>query len=66
MVMSFKPDWRASVIERIIADDLNTLYECSNDSVRSVLNWGFKGYQNMTDEELEQELRDRDIEMEKA
>lgn len=61
MIMSFNPTWRSNAIETIIADDLNTLHECSDSSIRSVLEWGFKGYHNMTDEELEQELIDRDI-----
>jgi len=52
---------RAAAIETIIADDLNTLHECSDSSIRSVLEWGFKGYYNMTDEELMNELMERDI-----
>ena len=52
---------RSAAIETIIGDDLNTLHECSDSSMRSVLQWGFKGYHNMTDEELMNELIDRDI-----
>lgn len=52
---------REAAIETVIADDLNTLHECSDSSIRSVLQWGFKGYYNMTDEELMNELIDRDI-----
>jgi hypothetical protein len=52
---------REQAVGVLISDDLNTLYECSDSSVRSVLEWGFKGYFNMTDEELMNELMERDI-----
>ena len=52
---------KVQAINCLIGDDLNTLHECSDSSIRSVLEWGFKGYYNMTDEELMSELIDRDI-----
>jgi hypothetical protein len=52
---------KQELINSLISDDLNTLYECSDSSIRSVLEWGFKGYQNMTEEELIKELNEREI-----
>jgi hypothetical protein len=61
MVMSFKPDWKQQAVETLVADDLDAMRNGFEDVAISVLRWGFQGYYNMTDEELEQELRERDI-----
>ena len=56
--MSFN---REDMISALISDDLNTLHECSDSSIRSVLEWGFKGYYNYLDAELMAELIERDM-----
>lgn len=66
MIMSFKPDWRENVIERLVADDVDTILSAKgeyNDEyfLSEILIRGFKGYNSFTDEELELELKDRDI-----
>ena len=62
MVMSFNPKWRDNAIECLIGDDMNTIHETGDPVyLYSLLYSGFKGYQEYTDEELEQELRERDI-----
>jgi len=45
----------------LVADDLDAMQNGFDEGFISVLRWGFQGYYNMTDEELEQELRERDI-----
>ena len=66
MVMSFNPEWRDNAIDTLVNDDLNSFMhmreECGDESVLAqMLYSGFKGYQNYTDEALEQELVERDI-----
>ena len=61
MVMSFKPDWKQQAVETLVADDLDAMQNGFDEGFISVLRWGFQGYYNMTDEESEQELRERDI-----
>jgi hypothetical protein len=61
MVMSFKPDWKQQAVETLVADDIDAMRNGFEDGAISVLRWGFQGYYNMTDAELEQELRERDI-----
>ena len=62
MIMSFNPTWRTKAIETLVNDDMDTFVSNDFDEyVKDVLTYGFKGYQNMTDEELEQELNGRDI-----
>jgi hypothetical protein len=66
MVMSFNPNWRDNATQALVDDDLNSFLhmreECGDESVLAqILYSGFKGYQNYTDEELETELRERDI-----
>lgn len=60
MVMTFNPDWRGKAIDTLLGNDYDTVMNDS-DYLYSLLQFGFKGYDNMTDEELEQELVDRDI-----
>ena len=66
MVMSFKPEWRDNAIETLVNDDLNSFTHMREESgdesvLAQMLYSGFVGYQNYTDEELETELRERDI-----
>jgi hypothetical protein len=60
--MSFNPTWRTQAIETLVNDDMDTFVSNDFDEyVKDVLKFGFQGYSNMTDEELEQELNGRDI-----
>lgn len=61
MVMSFNPTWRTQAMEILVADDLDSIRNGFEDGMISVLRFGFQGYSNMTDEELEFELVGRDI-----
>jgi hypothetical protein len=62
MIMSFNPTWRTQAIETLVNDDMDTFVSNDFDEyVKDVLKFGFQGYNNMTDEELEQELNGRDI-----
>ena len=66
MVTSFRPEWRDNAIEALVNDDLNSFVhmreEFGDESVLAeMLYSGFKGYQNYFDDELETELRERDI-----
>jgi hypothetical protein len=64
--MSFKPEWRDNAIETLVYDDIDSFFSQMNHNndasvMAQMLYSGFKGYQNYTDEELETELRERDI-----
>jgi hypothetical protein len=66
MIMSFNPEWRDNAIETLVNDDINTILSAKgeyNDEffLSAILTEGFKGYGAYTDEELEQELVERDI-----
>jgi hypothetical protein len=62
MVMSFNPEWRDKAIKCLIEDDINSYVEHGwIDTLWYVLEQGFKGYANFTDDELNQELEERDI-----
>ena len=62
MVMSFNPEWRDKAIKTLIEDDINSYVEHGwIDTLWYVLEQGFKGYANFTDDELNQELEERDI-----
>ena len=67
MVISFNnSEWRDNAIETLVSDDIDTILTSEgayNDRffLSALLTDGFKGYQNYTDEELEQELVERDI-----
>ena len=66
MIMSFNPTWRDNAIETLVSDDIDTIMTSEgayNDRffLSALLTEGFKGYANHTDEELEIELKDRDI-----
>ena len=62
MVTSFRPEWRSKAIKELIEDDINSYVEHGwIDTLWFVLEQGFKGYANFTDEELEKELAERDI-----
>ena len=66
MVTSFKPKWRDNAIETLVNDDIDTIMTSegvynNRFFLSALLTDGFKGYSNMFDDELEQELVDRDI-----
>ena len=64
MVMSFNPSWRDNAIETLVSDDIDTILTAEAASwsyLSAILTGGFKGYNAYTDEELETELRERDI-----
>lgn len=57
---------RETVIESIIDNDFESLFQPDNayydySFFESILREGFKGYDNMTDEELMKECEERDI-----
>jgi hypothetical protein len=57
---------RNEMIDALISDDINSIHESKgeyNDEtfIDSLLRSGFEGYENFTDEELMQELEERDI-----
>jgi hypothetical protein len=52
---------RDKAIETLIGDDLDSISQGYVDGIWYSLAEGFKGYNNMTDDELMQELQERDI-----
>ena len=52
---------RESAIDRLITDDINTVQNDDGWFLSSMLYGGFKGYQFYTDEELIQEMNERDF-----
>ena len=53
---------REKAIQTLIDDDFASIVECEAfDYLEGLLRGGMKGYQNFTDEELMQELQERDI-----
>lgn len=52
---------REMAIEELVCNDMDTVRNDDGWYLSSILSNGFKGYKNMTDEELIQELRERDI-----
>lgn len=52
---------RVKAIDALVDDDMNTVENDDGWYLSSLLINGFKGYNNCTDEELMQELTDRDI-----
>ena len=62
MIMSFNLPWREKAIDTLIADDIDSILNSHYiDTLNYILESGFKGYRNFTDEELETELNERDI-----
>jgi hypothetical protein len=61
MVTSFKPEWRDNAIAELVSNDYDTIMNGGDDYLYGLLSMGFKGYGNMFDAELEQELIERDI-----
>ena len=64
--MVIQRNWRDNAIETLVDDDINSFMhmreECGDESVLAeMLYSGFKGYQNYSDEQLEVELKERDI-----
>jgi hypothetical protein len=52
---------REKCIKQLILDDLDTQAWNGNDVISSILEFGFKGYNNFTDDEIMQEMKERDI-----
>jgi hypothetical protein len=52
---------RYAAIDELIANDMNTIQNDDGFYLSSILLNGFTGYENLTDEELMQELTERDI-----
>jgi hypothetical protein len=52
---------RQKAIDELIANDMDTIQNDDGMFLSSLLDYGFKGYQHYTDEELMQELMERDI-----
>ena len=56
---------REKAIQDLLADDINTVAECianrDFEYLSNILEFGVKGWRDLTDEELMQELQDRDI-----
>jgi hypothetical protein len=52
---------RDKAIETLIGDDLDSINQGYVDGIWYTLAEGFKGYNNFTDEELMEELQERDI-----
>lgn len=52
---------RTEAIDTLINDDMNTVENDDGWYLSSLLRNGFKGYENYTDEELMNELMERDI-----
>jgi hypothetical protein len=52
---------RDKAIETLISDDIDSFNNGFEHGLAEILYSGFKGYENYTDEELMQELTERDI-----
>ena len=52
---------REKCIKELILDDLDTQAWNGNEVISSILEFGFKGYNNFTDNEIMQEMQERDI-----
>ena len=54
---------RDKIIEKLVDDDLNTILTYGDDNwiLSNMLINGFKGYTNYTDDELIQEINEREI-----
>ena len=57
---------RQEMIEMLVDDDINSIFESKNQEndeyyISNILLEGFKGYENFTDDELVQEMNERDL-----
>jgi hypothetical protein len=57
---------RREMIEMLVDDDINNIFEAKNQEndeyyISNILLEGFKGYENYTEEELVQEMNERDL-----
>jgi hypothetical protein len=57
---------RQEMIEMLVDDDINSIFESKNQEndeyyISTILLEGFKGYENFTEEELVQEMNERDL-----
>jgi hypothetical protein len=66
MVMSFNPARRASMIDMLVDNDINSIITDANEYndmsvLAEILEIGFKGYENYTDEELTRDMTERGL-----
>jgi hypothetical protein len=52
---------REEMINMLIDDDINTFQSSDSWIISDILRSGFKGYKNYTEEELVQEMNERDL-----
>ena len=52
---------RQEMIKMLIDDDIDTFQSSDSWIISEILRSGFKGYENDTDEELVQEMNERDL-----
>jgi hypothetical protein len=56
---------REKAIQTLLDDDINTVVECISNRdfeyLSNILEFGVKGWRDLTDDELMQELQERDI-----
>jgi hypothetical protein len=52
---------REEMIKMLIDDDIDTFQSSDSWIISEILRSGFKGYENYTDEELVQEMNERDL-----
>lgn len=54
---------KEEIIEKLISDDIDTIKQSViEDYAYNIFRGGHKGYENFTDEELEQEYKSREFE----
>jgi hypothetical protein len=61
MVMSFNRGRRNAMIDMLIDDDIKIISQDDNWLLSQILLSGFKGYESFTDDELTQEMNERDL-----
>ncbi len=52
---------RKEMINMLIDDDINTFQSSDSWIISDILRSGFKGYENYTEEELVQEMNEREL-----
>ena len=52
---------REEMIQMLIDDDIDTFQSSDSWIISEILRSGFKGYENFTDDELVQEMNERDL-----
>jgi hypothetical protein len=61
MVMSFNMERRNAMIDALIENDIGIIREDDNWLLSQILLSGFKGYESFTDDELVDEMNERDL-----